>query len=422
MRQHKKVIFFVLLLVGFFYRLYLATLTEPRIIWDMEAYNDLALSILSGGFAASCCNHGIGYPLFLAVLYAIFGTNNLLAVRLSQIILDVCSAYLVYRAAKQLSGENTANISFILFLLNPFTASYTGLRLGETILVFIVSALGFFLTKKDLHRSVRTWFILGCFLAIFVATKVAYYFFVILFGFLMLALIPDRKKLLSFVLLFSVGFFVMSFYSLAVNYIVYKKASIIPPYRTTGGLLYASFSLGRYPELSSEFRDSGVSMEYSEVTNEYYEYVNASPQRLYLYQQKYLNKFLERMKSEWPTFMSNTGRNIVWMWDKRFLALYSDPWYPSDTLILQMLNIFYIVAFGIGVITYIAKKRLKVFLMPFFVFSIVYFLYISVVLGMVSNETRLTIPYYPLIFLWAGYGLQNLFHTLGLLYPRKSVS
>lgn len=415
--QNKTLTLACLLLLGFFYRLVLAFHTESSLIWDMQGYNDLAHAVLNGGFAASCCNHGPGYPVFLAVIYSLFSPDNLFAVRLVQITLDLLSAFFVYKTAKQFFGEQPARLSFLLFLFNPFTASYTGLRLGETLLVFTVSAMAFLLTRKDLHRSRLIWLILGSLLALLTATKIAYYFFVLLVGLIFLLTLPGRKQLLTFAMVFFIGFISVSAYGLISNYVTYKKLTFIPPYRTTGGLLYASFSLGRYPELAGDFTNPGVSSEYSRVTNEYYQYVNNNPAGLTDYDMKYKTLFFERLKTDWPVFVANTARNIVLMWDKRFLSPYSDPWYPKDTLPLRILNIGYVLAFVVGIHAFIMKKARKIFT-PFFVFSTVFFLYISITLGMVTNETRLTIPYYPILMMWAGYGIHTALVRLRSLCPQ----
>src|SRR3990172_11187013 len=118
----KKVLIFLLLLVlGFFYRKHLAFLAEERMVWDMDAYSWLARDILSKGIAANCCNHGVGYPAFVAIFYHFFGVPAVFQIRIAQIIIDLGTSILLYAIAKRSFGQNAAWIVFGLYLINPFT-------------------------------------------------------------------------------------------------------------------------------------------------------------------------------------------------------------------------------------------------------------------------------------------------------------
>ncbi|MBI4066095.1 hypothetical protein HY411_00100, partial [Candidatus Gottesmanbacteria bacterium] len=228
--------------------------------------------------------------------------------------------------------------------------------------------------------------------------------------------IPKRAHYLSYLGTFLAGLLLISSYALVANYAVYKKIRIIPPYRTTGGLLYASFSVGRYPEQAREYTTPGIKDEWRTVTDEYYDYVNNKPTQLYEYDRIYRKKFYDRLTREWPIFIGNTIRNIAIMWDKRFLLYYVDPYYPFDTPILRAFNLMILFAWGYGIGMFIKRYRWKSFLQPVVVFSLVYVVGLSVMLGMVINESRLTIPYYPILMMWAGYGI----HTAIALFGKIS--
>ncbi|EKD87607.1 MAG: hypothetical protein ACD_36C00001G0001, partial [uncultured bacterium] len=373
-------------IIGFLWRLFLASIPQYRVFWDMAAYNELAHAILRGEWAAHCCNHGAGYPLFLSLIYSIFGMDNFFAVRLIQVLLDLVSGLLIAACAKNLFGAKVSRIAFILYMLNPFTSAYTGLLLGETLLVFVVSLIAYLLVSRPAWWH---WLLFGALFGYLIQIKIAYVFFIPIVALVTIGLRPKRL-VLAFL-----GFFIVSLYALFANYAVFQKVSVIPPYRTAGGMLYASFSVGRYPELVSDF--STLSDEWRNATDEYYRYVDTKPELMHEYDQKYTEKFKERMKGEWPIFIQNTIQNIIYLWDKRFLLLFIDPFYPKDTQFLRIINISLIALFIIGIARFARK--------PIVVFSLIYFTALSLVFGLVISESRLTIPAYPIIILWAAYGL-----------------
>ncbi|MCJ7740955.1 glycosyltransferase family 39 protein, partial [Candidatus Microgenomates bacterium] len=132
------ILFFVL---GFFYRLFLSSFATNAFIWDMSSFSKGAGEILNGQIIKDCCYKTQGYSLVLAGIYYLFGFENLFAVRLFQIFLDLVNALLVFGIAKKMFGRKAALVSYILYILNPFTAAYTGLALSEIVTLFYIVSI-----------------------------------------------------------------------------------------------------------------------------------------------------------------------------------------------------------------------------------------------------------------------------------------
>lgn len=347
--------------------------------------------------------------MFLSIIYGIFGIDNFSAVRIVQILLDLASGLFIRSTAKKLFGSKISRVAFILYMINPFTSSYTGLILGETLLVFLVSAIAYILVREDLRIKIWYWMLLGALFGAMVQIKISYAYFLPVVT--ALVIISMKKNIFKHVALAIGGFLIVSAYALISHYAIFQRISVIPPYRMAGGMLYSSFSVGRYPEQASEL--STIHPEWSRVIDEYYVYVNSTPELMGEYDKKYTDKFVLRLKEEWPVFVKNTVGHIANLWDKYFLILYTDPYYPQDALLLRLINIA-LLLFGVFGISQYGRK-------PIVLFTLLYATLLSIGLGTVTSESRLTIPVYPLVILWASYGLVH-FHKFVRFFPRKNVS
>ena len=79
----------------------------------------------------------LGYPMFLTVIYLIFGDSIIIA-RLIFALLGAWTCVLVYNIAKRNFDEQTARISAIMAMILPNLIYYTGLHLKESVMVFLV--------------------------------------------------------------------------------------------------------------------------------------------------------------------------------------------------------------------------------------------------------------------------------------------
>jgi Dolichyl-phosphate-mannose-protein mannosyltransferase len=80
-----------------------------------------------------------GYPLFLGLIFLLFGNGNLHAVLLAQIPIDLLSCWLIARFVREQVSDRAGTAALFLAALCPFTASYSAIALTECLSVFAVS-------------------------------------------------------------------------------------------------------------------------------------------------------------------------------------------------------------------------------------------------------------------------------------------
>jgi 4-amino-4-deoxy-L-arabinose transferase-like glycosyltransferase len=151
-------------------------------LWFIHAHSMVqGDSLLYGDIAANWLNHGIyghsvghdsgittveptlvrlpGYPAFLAVIFALFGTANYRAVVYIQALIDLGTCLLIAHLARKLSGPRSARFALLLAALCPFTANYVAFALTETLSIFCV-ALGFLALAELIERPRPLWTVL----------------------------------------------------------------------------------------------------------------------------------------------------------------------------------------------------------------------------------------------------------------------
>ncbi|OGG09122.1 hypothetical protein A2154_00085 [Candidatus Gottesmanbacteria bacterium RBG_16_43_7] len=401
-----KILLVVFGVLGFLYRLCLIKVGPQEVLWDALEYSSLAQEYIHGHFGANCCNISGGYPMFIAVFYKLFGGDNFQAVRVGQAILEIITALLLYAAALRLfRNRNTSLVVFTLYIINPFTASYTGLLLTEALTFTAVAAIIWFLADSGFGRRKRHLFILGLFLGILVLIKVSLYFLAVVSGVIIaLSCVRNYRRLIPLWVLFGLGFVLASAFSIYTNYTSYRKISIRPPYRVLGGALYTSFFKGKSGELANE--PVAMHPEFEQFIKFYYIKYHYETDTLPGYDRMYMDKFKNKLRSDWPQFIRNWVRNALWTWDKYHLFTYEDPWYPRDKIPVRTVNILLLLLHGFGLMVYIKSTAFKN--KPLLIFGGLLFLYISLTYPMINNETRLSLPYYPVMILWAGYGLSKI--------------
>ncbi|HEY2931023.1 MAG TPA: glycosyltransferase family 39 protein [Acidobacteriota bacterium] len=101
-----------------------------------------------------------GYPIFLALVYAIFGKEQQTAVRIIQGFLDATTILLTGWIAWQLSPQATRLVIFAA-ALQPFTAEYTASILTETCAIFFSTAALAFMLDAYRRNKERNWALSG---------------------------------------------------------------------------------------------------------------------------------------------------------------------------------------------------------------------------------------------------------------------
>ena len=145
-QRRRRVVWGVALGLGLLLRLWFLRHPMPSDD-DTDVYAELATNLFHHGVYGFGAVGGIdpslirlpGYPLFLGVIFALFGTGNFSAVLLVQIAIDLLGCWLIARFVCEQASERAGTAAIFLAALCPFTASYSAIALTECLSVFAVS-------------------------------------------------------------------------------------------------------------------------------------------------------------------------------------------------------------------------------------------------------------------------------------------
>lgn len=167
--------------VIFSYFFFIAQTGEPFdfVMADSYSYHTWALAASTsffdkgfGQFFESGSGYSdLGYPIYLTVVYLLFGKSIIIA-RLLFALWSAWTSVLIYKLARRNFGENTGRIAGIMAMLLPNFIYYTGLHLKEPLMVFLIVM---FLERSD--NLLRTKHIKVTDLIIIVITGGTLFFF-----------------------------------------------------------------------------------------------------------------------------------------------------------------------------------------------------------------------------------------------------
>jgi len=138
----------LLLTIALVLRILWVSMIPNEQVADFASYNDIAFSLVRGlGYVSPTGDASafkpIGYPLFLAGVYRIFGESTFVA-KIAQANVSVVLCYLIFIIARSLFGRNLAFIAMTFAVLHPsfiFTTSILGTETVFTCLLLGTIAL-----------------------------------------------------------------------------------------------------------------------------------------------------------------------------------------------------------------------------------------------------------------------------------------
>ncbi len=133
----------------------------PQVSGDTLIYGNLAKNLLHGQFALTDGGGVVhstlirlpGYPLFLALIFKLFGVDNYTAVAYAQIALELAGCVLLADCVRRIASRQAAWCTLWLSALCPFTASYAVAPLTETLTLFVISLALWALARFDERPS-----------------------------------------------------------------------------------------------------------------------------------------------------------------------------------------------------------------------------------------------------------------------------
>lgn len=80
-----------------------------------------------------------GYPMFLASCFGLFGVDHYRPVLLIQALFDLAACFLIADIVRRIAGERASRWAFIAAAICPFTATYAGCLLTESLEIFFTA-------------------------------------------------------------------------------------------------------------------------------------------------------------------------------------------------------------------------------------------------------------------------------------------
>lgn len=224
-----------ILCLGFILRLVVLLLFQPWdpqvlenfvMIGDSPRYHRLALCILNQFSFCGDAYRTPGYPLFVALVYAVFGVKPW-AVMLVQCFADLVSIYLIYSIGTLVFSRRAGLIAAFFLAVATNSLFWTAFLLTESLFIVFLTGSLYFCLRGLMHRSGLNLLAAGALVAVAALIRpVAQYYFVIL---LSLGLFwPGSPFSLRFQrgLLFALGFIVTLSPWLYRNFELYDSAKI----------------------------------------------------------------------------------------------------------------------------------------------------------------------------------------------------
>lgn len=392
-----------LFIIGVIFRIWFSQLVPQPFVYDQEEYYGYALGILKNGLHADIYRL-YGYPMIIAPLIALFDVASPFPWTVFHAILDSITAFLIYWMAKKVfTSEKPAWVGFILYLFNPFTAGYVGVLLSEVVATFLVALILlltiFYREKKSVLLLCLLSFLLG-FLPQVRPAFVYFSFFV-----LMILVIHIRKKLkwgIIFLFLYAVPYS----YNIVGNFLHYGELAPLSVDRVFARELYASLFIER----GLAFTDTQYGAwpkEALQVWGELARPKNAKERDLVA--KKYIDLSIEKIKSDPWRFVRSRIAKMGYVWEKHFVFPYAQG--KPTSMIKAAIYWGNMGLLGIGLIGLIGWIRRIRWFTALTVFLVVY---ISVAHIFSTSEERFSLPAYPLVILFAGYGIWRLRHYFRL--------
>ena len=249
MRQHKKTLFVLLIvLASFLIRLYFV-FTDTRLMdGDQAAYVEYAMSLLQRHEFADGKGNPTAYitplyPVFLSTIYFFFG-HSYLWVRIWQALLGSIVCFVVYLISKEIFNEAAALTALLLMGIHYFFISYGMLVFSENLFIFLVGLNTLCLLRFCKNPSYIFACLFGATAGLATLTRSAYFFFpfmAVAILFLMGRSINiGHKKLLKFAAVMIISSVIPVSVWTARNYFVFR--SFVPLGTEAGVVFYAAYN------------------------------------------------------------------------------------------------------------------------------------------------------------------------------------
>lgn len=415
-------------LVGIFLRVQFINLYPQAVGFDQGQYDDYARKILDYGIYAHTFRV-YGYPIFIAALYRIFGVaskvGNLKIWQLVQIGIDIVAGILVYKIARRLfNSSGIALVSFILYMLNPFTGVYAGVMLPDLLTAFLIILLIYFYFHENITITPLGIIPVGLLLGYIPQVRPMFLpYAVILFLATVGRIFINQKILvlrLVLILVFIASFIFPFMYTIVGNWRWYKEFSVTDVDKLYLENFYVSLFIKNEAQMTSNIWTMPDEVRYIYQS---YSYKSGERPRQHYAQQYYWNKALEKIAQNPSRFVLWRLQKLWYVWEKHKLYPYSNPtanWYASS---IYLVNSIILLFSCMGIFLW-AKSVCRRGIDRFWqIFLLIFPLVATAVASSFTTaEERYSIPVYPILILFAGYGVYRIILLINIFHRKLRYS
>ncbi|MDP1722105.1 MAG: hypothetical protein Q8L37_02755 [Candidatus Gottesmanbacteria bacterium] len=410
MRILKSTVIFVgFLIAGFLFRLWIARLVPQPFVYDQDEYYGYALGIINKGLHADLYRL-YGYPLIVAPLIALFGVKSAMPWTVFHAVLDTMTAGLVYGIAHKVFKKTVPSwIAFILYLFNPFTAGYVGVLLSEVVTVFLITLMSVLFIRFFEKKSLVIFAFLSLLLGFLPQVRPVFIVLsIVVFGAICWTKLSSMRRAkermingLIALVLFSLPFW----YTIAGNLVYYKQFSVLGVEPTFVRELYASLYIGRgMPFTDEKWGDWPV-----EAQNAWGAFTapkdRAGREEV---AGRHLTMAADIINRDPVGFIQSRIAKMGYVWEKHFIYPYVMGKPSPEAKALTYWGNLAVLLLAIAGMA-MAFKRNKALVLAVFIF----FLYISLAHMFSTSEERFSLPAYPWVAVFAGYGIWKVVGLLG---------
>ncbi len=168
------------------------------------------------------------YPIFIALIYAIFGINNFLAVYIFQAIISTLTCLYIYKFSKKIFNEKAALLSLIWSGFYIFYLKYVGTLLRETLVFFFIIVFFYYLYLylTDKTKKTRNFWLSLIFYFLLIHTDPRYLFYLPFLVFLFVIYQPFWQGVKKYLIFLGITILLMIPWTIR-NYIAYDGLVLI---------------------------------------------------------------------------------------------------------------------------------------------------------------------------------------------------
>ncbi len=396
-------IILAIIVIGFGY----AYLAQGRELWDDERdFDTIAQNIVKGNGFSRVPDASVPmirrvplYPLFLALIYRLFG-HSFSAVRVLQVILVALTGVIGYLVARLIFKGELAFLSFLLIGLWPPLIVFSTRIMSEVLNTFLLSLSILCLVMLVRRRSITLAFISGLLIGIATLCKATTALFPILgFIFLILAYHSKKEGLYHGVVLILAVAIAISPWTIR-NYVQFK--TFIPLQLGVSPALWVGTDISEGGRWQGE--EGMPHQKFSEALREDH-----------LFAEKfYFKEAIENIKENPGGYLILLVRKVGGFWRRPSVGGVEK--FGLKKILIRGSNYlvhYLVIVFGIiGSILVVKRRILLAYLLILIVF------YYTLMYAFLFAEPRYHIPVLPILIILATYGFSRTLARSGPKYRR----